>query len=796
VSADKWCIKLEWDVNENNDGVLDVIIGTPLQFDYTTGKHTWYTAKYMPVQKRYIVSGDSTKADVAYDYKESLGILGTNFRSSDCLLTYPTTITRGIKSQIENTATMLGTGDDSQVINYREITDDILEQYRPISASNVYQFRTTSSPTALGADAVGVGSDGTKNGFKVAYKTLWSSSNTFGMAKNAYIKYGENVYKASAAIPKISDTVYPGYTLNDAFSSGLVISKASSDATVANVFLGEKYLRSEYTNTDAAISARWTRAIQPLPSTWEYREEKPSGSTTKTIVTDPRGEIYYFNNAIVKIGDDPRITSFVAAAATIGPFTYEAPPEGTVLTSSNCGDYFLQYICEKDDLLDTPAALVRTNSTRKVGGVQYSKTGTTPYHTGLGLAIVASLSSITSATNDLTPTTAAAYGLTHVPAGLTPVYVYSVTNDNLYEVSYAVDYTSATNPAASSEVPGDTTNVTKDIGLFGYTYKGKYSEFVAAKNDAGSYFDQFEAEDSDGYNSKISMGDFSFPGILRNRTKSSKMFFFREHIKLDESATRPISFIVSSTTRGVFFSMFEAAADEVGNRNSWFVVQRAVKSDGTVVTTGRRPVHCVYSIMSRQPNRPWLNEDMLRVEVDKGYKVVPYRAAAGTGANDSIRFEETGSYSLNIPSPEYALVRRFIVREEDVLAPYPTHSFTKNAFGTNLDYATGGFPFGVPADKHTVDYNAVINTKQQVSISEDNKYVITFPNGLNTARYSYTHEMDMIAYTSADVISDGSEVSITVYGEATPRKYVAISANGPNNTGMRILVLKSGGGIS
>jgi hypothetical protein len=89
-----------------------------------------------------------------------------------------------------------------------------------------------------------------------------------------------------------------------------------------------------------------------------------------------------------------------------------------------------------------------------------------------------------------------------------------------------------------------------------------------------------------------------------------------------------------------------------------------------------------------------------------------------------------------------------------------------------------------------------MNARQQVAISENNKYVITFPNGLNTSRYAYTHELDMIAYTSADVVSEGTNVPITVYGEGTPRIYKAMPSNGPNNTGMRMLVLVSGGGIS
>jgi hypothetical protein len=93
------------------------------------------------------------------------------------------------------------------------------------------------------------------------------------------------------------------------------------------------------------------------------------------------------------------------------------------------------------------------------------------------------------------------------------------------------------------------------------------------------------------------------------------------------------------------------------------------------------------------------------------------------------------------------------------------------------------------------DSDPVINPIQQVSIAEGNLYIITFPNSLTTQRHVYKHELDMVAYTSADVVSQSTEVDLTVYGEAQPRTYKALNANGPFNTGMRILMLMDGGGI-
>ncbi len=117
---------------------------------------------------------------------------------------------------------------------------------------------------------------------------------------------------------------------------------------------------------------------------------------------------------------------------------------------------------------------------------------------------------------------------------------------------------------------------------------------------------------------------------------------------------------------------------------------------------------------------------------------------------------------------------KFVVREKDVHSP----------------------AFPINATSNSEDSAQIINPYKQVSITEGNNYVVTFPNNLNTQRYMYLEELDMIAYTSADVISQWSDVSVTVYGESTPRIYKAMHANGTNNTAMRLLVLVHGGGIS
>lgn len=123
--------------------------------------------------------------------------------------------------------------------------------------------------------------------------------------------------------------------------------------------------------------------------------------------------------------------------------------------------------------------------------------------------------------------------------------------------------------------------------------------------------------------------------------------------------------------------------------------------------------------------------------------------------------------------PEARKIWRMTVREADVTVPTAP----------------------VSACFHTKDNAAVINPLNQAGIAEGNQFVVNFPHGFNTDRYLYREEVDMLAYTSADVISQYSSVDVTLYGEASARTYSAMNANGADNTGMRILLLTANGGI-
>jgi hypothetical protein len=155
-------------------------------------------------------------------------------------------------------------------------------------------------------------------------------------------------------------------------------------------------------------------------------------------------------------------------------------------------------------------------------------------------------------------------------------------------------------------------------------------------------------------------------------------------------------------------------------------------------------------------------------------------------------------------------IYRFVVRERDVLKPWDFHK---------------------SATMHQVDSFAIINPLEQLSVTPDRNFVFAVPNGLTTQRFYYpTSEVDLIAYTSAEISAQGSMIEISKYsddfyyyssvtatkikdpatgdykpvkedGSAVPyesaptRVYEGMMATLPNGNGMRLFFLSNGGPI-
>lgn len=108
---------------------------------------------------------------------------------------------------------------------------------------------------------------------------------------------------------------------------------------------------------------------------------------------------------------------------------------------------------------------------------------------------------------------------------------------------------------------------------------------------------------------------------------------------------------------------------------------------------------------------------------------------------------------------------RFVVRESDV--PHPTPA--------------------VNAAAHTPDNFRLINIENQVSVAEEKTYLISFMNSLNTPRFRYTQELDMLGIVSADVVMEGVAVPLSVYGGS--KTYTALPGSSSYNSGVRVMVI-------
>ena len=204
-----------------------------------------------------------------------------------------------------------------------------------------------------------------------------------------------------------------------------------------------------------------------------------------------------------------------------------------------------------------------------------------------------------------------------------------------------------------------------------------------------------------------------------------------------DAQAHPISTSLTVTKYGVAFFIWLEGQYTMGNKHSWFCVQRLVDPNtGNIVpltTASRFPLFCLYSV--------------------------------GGGEPDNIPLIDDLAFGLNSLPTKVPCIYKMVVRELDINRP----SMPVNACLPSPDQAP------------------VINAHAQVSIYEDQTFSLTMPSNFNTDRYKYKEQMDMVLYTSANVISPFNTVVLNVFGRN--RTYTAMLANLPDNTGMRMLML-------
>ena len=245
-------------------------------------------------------------------------------------------------------------------------------------------------------------------------------------------------------------------------------------------------------------------------------------------------------------------------------------------------------------------------------------------------------------------------------------------------------------------------------------------------------------------------GELTYTGNLRiHPSVTADVGFINRQKRVAEyPEAYPLNYALTITNRGLFFGVWEGSwsvmqktRQTLDNYFNWFVIQRPVdRLTGRALTTGRAPVFCINSV---------------------GYKYW-----------------------------------KFIVRESDVLHPTQgdpqceSRFANSNVITASTTIETRITPYRVPADAHSQDSFAILNSSNQIALSEDSKYLVSFLHNLSTPRFRYSEELDMVGQTSADVCMASNDISITAYNESGPRLYRALSSNGSYNTGLRIAMLR------
>jgi hypothetical protein len=285
---------------------------------------------------------------------------------------------------------------------------------------------------------------------------------------------------------------------------------------------------------------------------------------------------------------------------------------------------------------------------------------------------------------------------------------------------------------------------------------------------------------------------------IKTRVKTKGRGWFKRFGKLDPNVqgTYPMSYRLTMSERGFALGLWDDAGSTENDDYAWIVSQRLVNNISGETRSDpayKYPVHCLYSC-SRESLYPrdfgiFYQSQAISSHVisDETTEVNDYVGNTYT-LNQSEFNTTTGktAYILDPFDKEDPLasdwiakpIWRYVVREYDKLKPWDVHK---------------------SATRHETDSNAIINSMEQLAITDDNRFVITFPTGLTTQSFMYPgEEIDLICFSSADVISEGSTVPMVSYARGSEledvdkRRYYGLRSTLPNGNGMRVCILISG----
>lgn len=275
------------------------------------------------------------------------------------------------------------------------------------------------------------------------------------------------------------------------------------------------------------------------------------------------------------------------------------------------------------------------------------------------------------------------------------------------------------------------------------------------------------------------------------RVKKKGQGWFKRTGKTDPSIapSYPMSYRLTVVPHGLALYVWDNASIDQNDDYAWFVAQRQVNNvSGITPTSGKYPVHCLYECSRKtveSADFPVYYSNNVNTTTEDAITVV-YDQNGQEFSVDSLDPTKTfwimNPQDREDPEVDRLLTKgiyRFVVREYDVFKPWDVHKL---------------------ATHHQIDSNAIINPLEQLSVTPDNRFVITFPTGLTTERFMYpNHEIDLIAFSSAEVVSQGANIPIDSYKPATDvtddRLYQGMYSTLPNGNGMRVLIQVYGGTI-
>jgi hypothetical protein len=282
---------------------------------------------------------------------------------------------------------------------------------------------------------------------------------------------------------------------------------------------------------------------------------------------------------------------------------------------------------------------------------------------------------------------------------------------------------------------------------------------------------------------------------LRFRNKKKGAGWFKRFPKTEPAlqGAYPFSYRLTMTERGLFLYMHDDAASDQADDYSWIALQRTVNNETGLARTdeaSKFPVHVMYSCsrdsMYSRDAGVYFSQDAANLQNAETTVDTVYDEQGNTynlsNLDNSKTFYILSPYDReDYLADEYTAknIWRFVAREFDILKPTDVHKF---------------------ATRHQIDSNAVINPLEQLSITDENRFVITFPTGLTTQRFMYPkEEMDLICFSSAEVVAESSNIPMTTYKydgtSIDKRRYQGMRSTAAFGNGMRIMALVNGQNI-